>query len=106
MDAAALQQMGRKVLEIERDALTALLPRIDADFARACQIMLGCTGRIVVTGMGKSGHIGGKIAATLASTGTPSFFVHPGEDSHGDLGMITTDDVIMALPALQWEGAA
>ena len=97
MDAAALQQMGRKVLEIERDALTALLPRINEDFARACQIMLGCTGRIVVTGMGKSGHIGGKIAATLASTGTPSFFVHPGEASHGDLGMITKQDVVLAL---------
>ena len=97
MDAAALQQMGRKVLEIERDALTALLPRINEDFARACQIMLGCTGRVVVTGMGKSGHIGGKIAATLASTGTPSFFVHPGEASHGDLGMITKQDVVLAL---------
>jgi arabinose-5-phosphate isomerase len=89
--------MGRKVLEIERDALTALLPRINEDFARACQIMLACTGRVVVTGMGKSGHIGGKIAATLASTGTPSFFVHPGEASHGDLGMITKQDVVLAL---------
>jgi arabinose-5-phosphate isomerase len=97
MDAAALQQMGRKVLEIERDALTGLLPRINEDFARACQIMLGCSGRIVVTGMGKSGHIGGKIAATLASTGTPSFFVHPGEASHGDLGMITKQDVVLAM---------
>ena len=97
MDAAALQQMGRKVLEIERDALNALLPRINEDFAWACQIMLGCTGRVVVTGMGKSGHIGGKIAATLASTGTPSFFVHPGEASHGDLGMITKQDVVLAL---------
>lgn len=97
MDVAALQQMGRKVLEIERDALTALLPRIDADFARACQIMLACTGRVVVTGMGKSGHIGSKIAATLASTGTPSFFVHPGEASHGDLGMITKQDVVVAM---------
>ena len=97
MDVAALQQMGRKVLEIERDALSALLPRINEDFARACQIMLGCTGRIVVTGMGKSGHIGGKIAATLASTGTPSFFVHPGEASHGDLGMITKQDVVLAM---------
>ncbi|MGH8455515.1 MAG: KpsF/GutQ family sugar-phosphate isomerase [Stenotrophobium sp.] len=97
MDAAALQQMGRKVLEIERDALDALLPRINGDFARACEIMLVCKGRIVVTGMGKSGHIGGKIAATLASTGTPSFFVHPGEASHGDLGMITKQDVVLAL---------
>lgn len=97
MDSTALQQMGRKVLEIERDAVAALLPRINGDFARACQIMLGCTGRIVVTGMGKSGHIGSKIAATLASTGTPAFFVHPGEASHGDLGMITRQDVVLAL---------
>jgi arabinose-5-phosphate isomerase len=97
MDAAALQLMGRRVLEIERDALDALLPRINGDFARACEIMLACKGRVVVTGMGKSGHIGGKIAATLASTGTPSFFVHPGEASHGDLGMITKQDVVLAL---------
>ncbi|MGH8461331.1 MAG: KpsF/GutQ family sugar-phosphate isomerase [Stenotrophobium sp.] len=97
MDAATLQQMGRKVIEIERDALDALLPRVNGDFARACEIMLACKGRIVVTGMGKSGHIGGKIAATLASTGTPSFFVHPGEASHGDLGMITKADVVLAL---------
>ena len=97
MDAAALQLMGRKVIEIERDALDALLPRINGDFARACEIMLACKGRIVVTGMGKSGHIGGKIAATLASTGTPAFFVHPGEASHGDLGMILPQDVVLAL---------
>jgi arabinose-5-phosphate isomerase len=97
MDDVALQSMGRKVLEIERDALTELLPRVNDDFARACRIMLACTGRVVVTGMGKSGHIGGKIAATLASTGTPSFFVHPGEASHGDLGMITKQDVVLAL---------
>ncbi|HET7844557.1 MAG TPA: KpsF/GutQ family sugar-phosphate isomerase, partial [Xanthomonadales bacterium] len=67
------------------------------DFTRACQLLLGCRGRVVVSGMGKSGHIGRKIAATLASTGTPSFFVHPGEASHGDLGMITPDDVVIAL---------
>lgn len=97
MDAAALQVMGRKALEIERDALSALIPRIGADFARACDILLACKGRVVVTGMGKSGHIGGKIAATLASTGTPSFFVHPGEASHGDLGMLTRGDVVLAL---------
>jgi arabinose-5-phosphate isomerase len=97
MDDVALQSMGRKVLEIERDALTELLPRVNGDFARACRIMLACTGRVVVTGMGKSGHVGGKIAATLASTGTPSFFVHPGEASHGDLGMITKQDVVLAL---------
>jgi arabinose-5-phosphate isomerase len=97
MDAATLQEMGRKALAIERDALAALIPRIGADFARACEILLACTGRVVVTGMGKSGHIGGKIAATLASTGTPSFFVHPGEASHGDLGMITPGDAVIAI---------
>jgi len=77
--------------------VAALSKRIDADFAQACLFMLKCRGRIVVTGMGKSGHIGGKIAATLASTGSPSFFVHPGEASHGDLGMITAGDVVIAL---------
>lgn len=97
MGSEALQQMGRRVLEIERDALADLIPRIDGDFARACELMIACTGRVVVTGMGKSGHIGGKIAATLASTGTPSFFVHPGEASHGDLGMITRADVVLAM---------
>lgn len=97
MDAQALQAMGRKVIDIERAALDALLPRIDAAFAAACQKMIACTGRVVVTGMGKSGHIGGKIAATLASTGTPAFFVHPGEASHGDLGMVTRQDVVLAL---------
>ncbi|GAC1630983.1 MAG: KpsF/GutQ family sugar-phosphate isomerase [Nevskia sp.] len=96
-DAAALQATARRVLEIERDALTALLPRIDGEFARACDLLLGVRGRVVVTGMGKSGHIGGKIAATLASTGTPAFFVHPGEASHGDLGMITRDDAVIAI---------
>lgn len=97
MDSQTLQQIGRRTLEIERDALTGLLPRINGHFARACELMLACSGRVVVTGMGKSGHIGGKIAATLASTGTPAFFVHPGEASHGDLGMITRGDVVLAL---------
>lgn len=97
MDAAALQAMGRKALEIERDALSALIPRIGAEFAAACRLMLECKGRVVVTGMGKSGHVGGKIAATLASTGTPAFFVHPGEASHGDLGMLTRGDAVLAL---------
>lgn len=86
-----------RTLEIEIDAVTALKARIDGTFSKACQLMLDCTGRVVVTGMGKSGHIGNKIAATLASTGTPSFFVHPGEASHGDLGMITSQDVVLAL---------
>jgi arabinose-5-phosphate isomerase len=97
MDPATLQALGLRALEIERDALSELMPRIDAHFSRACELMLACTGRVVVTGMGKSGHIGNKIAATLASTGTPSFFVHPGEASHGDLGMITRHDVVLAL---------
>ncbi|SFF61308.1 arabinose-5-phosphate isomerase [Fontimonas thermophila] len=97
MDADKLKAMGRRALEIERDAVSALLDRVDDNFARACQLMLACTGRVVVTGMGKSGHIGGKIAATLASTGTPAFFVHPGEASHGDLGMITRQDVVLAI---------
>ncbi len=93
----ALLEMGRAVIQTEADAVSALLSRIDADFAQACRFMLASKGRVVITGMGKSGHVGGKIAATLASTGTPAFFVHPGEASHGDLGMITEGDVILAI---------
>ncbi|MDT4331913.1 KpsF/GutQ family sugar-phosphate isomerase [Methylomonas sp. MV1] len=78
-------------------AVARLAERIDEAFVRACHLLLDCKGRVVVTGMGKSGHIAGKIAATLASTGTPAFFVHPGEASHGDLGMITRQDVVLAL---------
>ncbi|MBT8127660.1 MAG: KpsF/GutQ family sugar-phosphate isomerase [Gammaproteobacteria bacterium] len=89
--------LGLAVVETELASVAALKHRIDDDFARACELMLGCAGRIVVTGMGKSGHIAGKIAATLASTGSPAFFVHPGEASHGDLGMITPKDVVIAL---------
>jgi arabinose-5-phosphate isomerase len=92
-----LIELGRQALTVEIEGLQAQLPRLGTDFARACRICLNCRGRIVVTGMGKSGHIGGKIAATLASTGTPSFFVHPGEASHGDVGMITRDDAVLAL---------
>ena len=92
-----LIELGRQALTVEIEGLRAQLPRLGTDFARACRICLNCRGRIVVTGMGKSGHIGGKIAATLASTGTPSFFVHPGEASHGDIGMITRDDAVLAL---------
>jgi arabinose-5-phosphate isomerase len=88
---------GRRALEIEERAIAALKPRLDAAFARACQICLQCRGRVIVTGMGKSGHIGSKIAATLASTGTPSFFMHAAEASHGDIGMITREDVVIAL---------
>jgi len=92
-----LVELGRQALNVEIEGLRAQLPRLGTDFARACRICLNCRGRIVVTGMGKSGHIGGKIAATLASTGTPAFFVHPGEASHGDIGMITRDDAVLAL---------
>jgi arabinose-5-phosphate isomerase len=93
----AFEKLGREVIEIEAQAVLALSARIDAQFARACRLVLECRGRVVVTGMGKSGHIGSKIAATLASTGTPAFFVHPGEASHGDLGMITPEDVVLAI---------
>jgi len=91
------QQLGLAVIETELAAIHALKARIDERFVKACELMLSCEGRVVVTGMGKSGHIGNKIAATLASTGTPAFFVHPGEASHGDLGMITPKDVVIAL---------
>jgi arabinose-5-phosphate isomerase len=89
--------LARQVLSIEADAVRALADRIDSQLTGALDLLLACKGRVVVTGMGKSGHIGRKIAATLASTGTPAFFVHPGEASHGDLGMITHDDVVIAL---------
>ena len=94
---ALLIQAGQRALSIETQALQSLLARIDARFAAACRLCLDCTGRVVVTGMGKSGHIAGKIASTLASTGTPSFFLHPAEASHGDIGMITRGDVLLAL---------
>lgn len=90
-------ELGRAVLTTEADAITALIERLDESFSKACSLILSCRGRTVVTGMGKSGHIGNKIAATLASTGTPAFFMHPGEASHGDLGMITADDTVIAL---------
>ncbi len=93
----AITHSARRTLEIEADAVRALVARIDAAFLAAVRTLLACKGRVVVTGMGKSGHIGGKIAATLASTGTPAFFMHPAEASHGDLGMITADDVVLAL---------
>ena len=92
-----LKTLGKAVIKTEEKALSSLIERVDNKFVDACNIILNCQGRIVVTGMGKSGHIGNKIAATLASTGTPAFFVHPGEASHGDLGMITPDDVVIAL---------
>jgi arabinose-5-phosphate isomerase len=92
-----LAALGRQALTIEIDGLKAQLPRLGADFARACRICLNCRGRVIVTGMGKSGHVGGKIAATLASTGTPAFFVHPAEASHGDVGMIMREDAMLVL---------
>ena len=92
-----LKELASRVLTIEAEAITQLTARIDDRFVHACNLMLRCHGRIVVLGIGKSGHIGGKIAATLASTGTPAFFVHPAEASHGDMGMITAQDVVIAL---------
>ena len=89
--------LARQVLDIESEALRTLSTRLDGGFATAVELILQCSGRVVVSGMGKSGHVGGKIAATLASTGTPAFFMHPGEASHGDLGMITPHDVVLAL---------
>ncbi|MFD1804446.1 arabinose-5-phosphate isomerase KdsD [Mixta tenebrionis] len=91
------QQAGKEVLHIERQGLEQLDRYINEDFTRACEMMFYCQGKVVVMGMGKSGHIGKKMAATFASTGTPSFFVHPGEASHGDLGMVTAKDVVIAI---------
>ncbi len=96
-DNPRLIQMGREALRIEAQAVAALVDRLGADFASACRVLLTCKGRVVVSGMGKSGHVGGKIAATFASTGTPSFFLHPAEASHGDLGMLTRGDVVIAI---------
>jgi arabinose-5-phosphate isomerase len=94
---AQLLASARRCLDIEARAVQALLPRLDSNFAAACHLCLACAGRVVVTGIGKSGHVGGKIAATLASTGTPSVFMHPAEAGHGDLGMITRSDVVLAI---------
>ena len=96
-DPSQMIDRGRRVLATEAAAVAALEHRLDESFARACALLLACEGRIVVTGMGKSGHVASKIAATLASTGSPAFFVHPGEAIHGDLGMITPKDVVLAL---------
>ncbi len=90
-------QSAQRTIELEQQAVGELKQRLSADFTLACQIILTGKGRVVVTGMGKSGHIGNKIAATLASTGTPAFFVHPGEASHGDMGMIQPEDIVIAL---------
>ena len=97
LDEAALLELGRRTLGIEAEAVAVLARRLDRDFVRACRLLEGCRGRVVVTGMGKSGHVAGKIAATLASTGTPAFFLHPAEAGHGDVGMITREDHVLAL---------
>lgn len=97
MTKDAFIEAGQRTVRLEQQAIEALHSRIDRHFAAACKTLLACTGRVVVTGMGKSGHIANKIAATLASTGTPAFFMHPGEASHGDLGMLTNSDVVIAL---------
>jgi arabinose-5-phosphate isomerase len=97
MNDAAIEKLARAVIETEAAAVNALLPRIDEHFIAACRCMLACGGRVVVIGMGKSGHVGGKIAATLASTGTPAFFVHAAEAGHGDMGMIKPEDVVLLL---------
>ncbi len=96
-DDSQLLASARRALSIEARAVESLLPRLNSAFAAACQLCLACRGRVVVSGIGKSGHVAGKIAATLASTGTPAFFMHPAEAGHGDLGMITRDDVVLAI---------
>ncbi|EIK54280.1 hypothetical protein YO5_04097 [Stutzerimonas stutzeri TS44] len=95
--SSQLIDTAQRTIQLETEAVEQLRSRIDERFVRACELILACKGRVVVVGMGKSGHIGRKIAATLASTGTPAFFVHPAEASHGDMGMITRDDVVLAL---------
>jgi len=97
MNKNAIQTLARAVIETQAAAISSLLDRVDDRFLAACKHLLECSGRVVVIGMGKSGHIGSKIAATLASTGTPAFFVHPAEASHGDLGMIKSRDVVLVL---------
>ncbi|WP_068544932.1 KpsF/GutQ family sugar-phosphate isomerase [Thalassotalea crassostreae] len=96
-NAEQFKNNAAKVIDIEQQAVANLHKYIDDSFTDACKLMFECQGRVIVIGMGKSGHVGGKIAATLASTGTPAFFVHPGEASHGDLGMVTKDDVVLAI---------
>ncbi len=97
LTSSEILSLAGDVLDIESRAVDALRSRLDETFAAACALCMETPGRVIVIGMGKSGHIGNKIAATLASTGTPSFFVHPAEASHGDLGMITSDDLVLAV---------
>src|SRR5579872_3001019 len=96
-DIEKICKLGRAVIETEAATISALASRINADFAKACQYLLECKGKIIVMGMGKSGHIGRKIAATFASTGSPAFFIHPGEAKHGDFGMITRKDILLII---------
>ncbi|WP_025888610.1 KpsF/GutQ family sugar-phosphate isomerase [Shewanella algae] len=97
-EAKQLRQWGRRVIDIEKQALDNLYQFVDSpEFAQACELILNCSGKVIVMGMGKSGHIGNKISATLASTGTPAFFVHPGEASHGDLGVLSENDIVLAI---------
>jgi len=95
--AWSASEVARRVMQIEAEAISAVASRLDTQFDRACQLLLACHGRVIIMGMGKSGHVARKIAATMASTGTPAFFVHPGEAAHGDLGMITSADIVLAL---------
>ncbi|MDR2212604.1 MAG: SIS domain-containing protein, partial [Pseudomonadales bacterium] len=97
MSSDRLLCTAQNTIRLEAASISALQERLDASFVKACQLMLACQGRVVVMGMGKSGHIANKIAATLASTGTPAYFVHPAEASHGDIGMVTREDVVVAL---------
>ncbi|MCL1045728.1 KpsF/GutQ family sugar-phosphate isomerase [Shewanella sp. 1_MG-2023] len=98
IDQKQLRQWGRQVIDIEKTALDNLYQYVDSDeFGQACELILQCKGKVIVMGMGKSGHIGNKISATLASTGTPAFFVHPGEASHGDLGALAKNDIVLAI---------
>jgi len=98
IDETQLRQWGRNVIDIEKIALDNLYQYVDSpEFTKACQLIFECTGKVIVMGMGKSGHIGNKISATLASTGTPAFFVHPGEASHGDLGVLSENDIVLAI---------
>ena len=96
-DIEKICKLGQAVIETEAHAIQMLTSRIDQNFANACHRLLACTGRIIVMGMGKSGHIGKKIAATFASTGSPAFFIHPGEAKHGDFGMITKNDILFII---------
>jgi arabinose-5-phosphate isomerase len=97
MSSEDYQNSALRTIRLESEAVAAMSYNIDSSFDAACEILMSCSGRVVVIGMGKSGHVANKVAATLASTGTPAFFVHPGEASHGDIGMITENDVVLSI---------